>query len=98
MMYNGTASRRKPWARMPHFRKEEGVEFVFDELRQVGAGNVFGLGEESRWTMPKSMRPWPTCSPSGWRRSSLAWARATVSYETPVIQKHTRQLATCACG
>ncbi|MEO7854367.1 MAG: hypothetical protein ABIR94_19275 [Rubrivivax sp.] len=23
----------------------------------------------------------------------LAWARETVSYETPVIQKHTRQLA-----
>ncbi len=27
---------------------EEGVELVFDELRQVGAGSVFGLGEESR--------------------------------------------------
>lgn len=24
----------------------EGVELVFDELRQVGAGSVFGLGEE----------------------------------------------------
>ena len=27
---------------------EEGVELVFDELRQVGAGSVFGLGEEGR--------------------------------------------------
>jgi len=27
---------------------EEGVEFVFDELRQVGASSVFGLGEEGR--------------------------------------------------
>ena len=25
---------------------EESVELVFDELRQVGAGSVFGLGEE----------------------------------------------------
>ena len=27
---------------------EESVELVFDELRQVGAGSVFGLGEEGR--------------------------------------------------
>jgi len=27
---------------------QEGVEFVFDELRQVGAGGVLGLGEEGR--------------------------------------------------
>ena len=27
---------------------EEGVELVLDELRQVGAGSVFGLGEERR--------------------------------------------------
>ena len=27
---------------------EEGVELVFDELRQLGAGSVFGLSEESR--------------------------------------------------
>ena len=27
---------------------EERVEFVFDELRQVGAGCVFGLGEQGR--------------------------------------------------
>ena len=27
---------------------QEGVELVFDKLRQVGAGSVFGLGEESR--------------------------------------------------
>ena len=27
---------------------EKGVELVFDELRQVGAGSVFGLSEESR--------------------------------------------------
>jgi hypothetical protein len=27
---------------------EEGVELVFDELRQVGDGSVFGLGEEGR--------------------------------------------------
>ena len=26
----------------------KGVELVFDELRQVGAGSVFGLGEEGR--------------------------------------------------
>ena len=26
---------------------EEGVELVFDELRQVGGGSVFGLEEES---------------------------------------------------
>ena len=38
--------RRKPCARTAAF--EEGVELVFDELRQVGAGSVFGLGEESR--------------------------------------------------
>jgi hypothetical protein len=25
---------------------EEGVELILDELRQVGASNVFGLGEE----------------------------------------------------
>ena len=25
---------------------EESVELVFDELRQAGAGSVFGLGEE----------------------------------------------------
>ena len=25
---------------------QEGVELVLDELRQVGAGSVFGLGEE----------------------------------------------------
>ena len=39
-------SRKKPCARTAAF--EEGVELVFDELRQVGAGSVFGLGEESR--------------------------------------------------
>ena len=27
---------------------EEGVELILDELRQVGAGRVFGLGEEGR--------------------------------------------------
>ena len=27
---------------------EEGVELVFDELRQVGDGGAFGLGEEGR--------------------------------------------------
>jgi len=27
---------------------EEGVEPILDELRQVGAGSVFGLGEERR--------------------------------------------------
>ena len=27
---------------------EEGVELVFDELRQVGVGSVLGLGEEGR--------------------------------------------------
>ena len=27
---------------------KEGVELVFDELRQLGAGSVFGLGEEGR--------------------------------------------------
>ena len=27
---------------------EKGVELVFDELRKVGAGSVFGLGEEGR--------------------------------------------------
>jgi len=27
---------------------EEGVELVFDELRQVGAGSVLGLSEEGR--------------------------------------------------
>jgi hypothetical protein len=27
---------------------EEGVELVLDELRQVGSGSVFGVGEESR--------------------------------------------------
>ena len=27
---------------------DEGVELVFDELRQVGAGSVFGLGKEGR--------------------------------------------------
>ena len=27
---------------------EEGVELVFDELRQVGAGSVFGLCKEGR--------------------------------------------------
>jgi hypothetical protein len=27
---------------------EEGVELVFDELRQVGAGGVLSLGEEGR--------------------------------------------------
>ena len=27
---------------------EEGVELVFDELRQVGAASVLGLGEEGR--------------------------------------------------
>ena len=27
---------------------EEGVELILDELRQVGAGSVFGLGEERR--------------------------------------------------
>ena len=27
---------------------QEGVELVFDELRQVGAGGVLGLGEEGR--------------------------------------------------
>ena len=27
---------------------QERVELVFDELRQVGAGSVFGLGEEGR--------------------------------------------------
>ena len=27
---------------------EEGVELDFDELRQVGAGGVFSLGEEGR--------------------------------------------------
>ncbi len=27
---------------------QESVELVFDKLRQVGAGSVFGLGEESR--------------------------------------------------
>jgi len=27
---------------------EEGVELVLDELRQVGAGSVFGLCEERR--------------------------------------------------
>ena len=27
---------------------QEGVELVLDELRQVGAGSVFGLGEEGR--------------------------------------------------
>jgi hypothetical protein len=29
-----------------HAAFEEGVELVFDELRQVGASSVFGLGEE----------------------------------------------------
>ena len=27
---------------------EEGVELGFDELRQVGSGSVFGLGEDDR--------------------------------------------------
>lgn len=27
---------------------QEGVEFVFDELRQVGTGSVLGQGEEGR--------------------------------------------------
>ena len=27
---------------------EKGVKLVLDELRQVGAGSVFGLGEEGR--------------------------------------------------
>ena len=27
---------------------EEGVELVLDELRQVGSGGLFGLGEERR--------------------------------------------------
>jgi len=31
---------------------EKGVELVFDELRQVGAGRVFGLGEEGRGVLP----------------------------------------------
>ena len=43
--------RRKPWARTAAF--EEGVELVFDELRQVGAGSVFGLGEEGRGVLLK---------------------------------------------
>ena len=38
--------RKKPWARTAAF--EERVELVLDELRQVGAGSVFGLGEEGR--------------------------------------------------
>ena len=36
-------SRRKPWARTAAL--EEGVELVFDELREVRAGRGFGLGE-----------------------------------------------------
>ena len=42
---------------------EEGVELVLDELRQVGAGSVFGLGEEGRCVLlhqsvqPRSMPP-----------------------------------------
>jgi hypothetical protein len=27
---------------------QEGVELILDELRQVGTGRVFGLGEEGR--------------------------------------------------
>ncbi len=27
---------------------QEGVELAFDELRQVGAGSVLGMGEEGR--------------------------------------------------
>ena len=38
--------RRKPWARTAAF--EEGVELVFDELRQAGAGSVFSLSDEGR--------------------------------------------------
>jgi len=36
--------RRKPWERTAAF--EEGVELLFDELRQVGAGCRLGLLEE----------------------------------------------------
>jgi hypothetical protein len=35
---------------------EEGVELVFDELRRVGAGGVFGLGEKGRGVQLRSVR------------------------------------------
>jgi hypothetical protein len=34
---------------------EEGVELVFDELRRVGAGGVFGLGEKGRGLLLRSV-------------------------------------------
>ena len=40
-------SRRKPCARMPHSRKASNSSLT-DELRQIGPGSGFGLGEEAR--------------------------------------------------
>jgi len=42
---------RKPWARMPYSRNASNSSLA--ELRQVGAGCVFGLGEEGRGVLLK---------------------------------------------
>ena len=47
---------------------EEGVELVLHELRQVGAGSVFGLGEEGRGVLlNRSGTAWS--APGGGARS-----------------------------
>ena len=46
---------------------EEGIELVIDELRQVGTGSVFGLGEEGRGVLLHEGTGWS--GPGGGARS-----------------------------